>query len=334
MPFQQMTQELLGLPSTNLGLVKTKLNEAFSAIQSENVWSFQLQTGGWLTPNLLGGQTTSFLSPGTISVQPFQNIITCDAVASAAILGIVGFPLITQRQIRVPYYSVYSIIAMDPTIPTAVTLRIDRPWMEPPQVNSGYMCYQCYYPALPGHKRWYNLRDTTNNCSLDWWSYTQIDLADKDAERTIFDEPLYVVPYGPDTRPGSATLGQFLYELWPHPLESLPYTFQCQANWPALTAPNDTVPYPLTEEIVKLRAYEMVSLWKEGNKGDSMERGSGANWQFLSAAYRAEYKDRLREIRIMDRHLADLYFTRMQRYPNAVSSDGFATQTGMLNVGW
>ena len=113
-----------------------------------------------------------------------------------------------------------------------------------------------------------NSGDTTNNNQLDWWSKTQIDLSNEDAERTDFDEPLYVVPYGPDTRTGSTTYGQMLFELWPHPITQLPYTFGCQANWPALTNPSDTLPFPLTEELVKLRAYEMLYLWKESQKGD------------------------------------------------------------------
>jgi len=50
-----MVQELLGIPGCNLGLVKTRLNESLTTIQNENVWSFQLQDGGWLTPGLLCG---------------------------------------------------------------------------------------------------------------------------------------------------------------------------------------------------------------------------------------------------------------------------------------
>ena len=132
MAFFNMIQELLGIPGCNLGLVKTKINESYATIQNENVWSFQLQTGGWLTPSLLGAPTRTFLSPGTITVTPFTNTITGDAIASAAWLAtITNPPLITQYQIRVPYYSLYSIIAMDSTNTSAVVLTIDRPWMEP-----------------------------------------------------------------------------------------------------------------------------------------------------------------------------------------------------------
>jgi hypothetical protein len=390
MSLGSMRQELLGIPGCNFGLVTTKINEALAAIQNENVWSFQLQQGGWLTPGLLGGPNTAFLSPGTITVVPFTNQIYADPVATAAWnTTLFSQPFLTQQQIRVPYFSLYNIIAVTPgptvsyltvTDPgsgqtpgiymvsavnqagdisgsgavaqvtvnidgtvtdtplilnpgTAYTLApvftlaaggvaasltatltavitTDRPWMEPAQASSGYMIYQAYFPAPLGFKRWYYASDTSNNNPMDWWSMSQIDLAEEDSERTDFNQPTNIVPYQIDTRLGSATLGQMLFELWPHPISQLPYTFGCQANWPTLQAPTDTVPYPLTDEIVKLRSYEMLYLWKESQKGDSMERGSGANWQFLAQAIRAEYTDRLKRIRLMDRNLVDLYFTR------------------------
>ena len=351
MAFQNLIQEILGVAGMNRGLAATRINEAFERIQNENVWSFQCQTGGWLTADLLGGNTSgTYLSPGTITVTPFTNTITGDAIATAAWIASVPYPpLLTQQQIRVPEYSLYNIIGLgdtgivsyattltagslqtpgtyivpvldagiginatvsitvaangtvttSPVLLTAgsgytapyitfshggtpatfsVTLQaqitIDRPWMEPPQLNGTYMIYQAYYPAPAGFKRWFNIRDTTNNESMNWWDMTQIDLSEEDPQREIFDQPEFVVPLGIDTRPGSATLGQQLVELWPHPISQLPYTFMCQCNWPALSLPSDTLPYPLTEELVKERAYEMVALWKESQKGDEMERGS------------------------------------------------------------
>lgn len=420
MPFQQMIQQMLGTPGTNLGLVKTFLNEALTSIQNEQTWSFQLQVGGWLTPGLLGGQGvtgqpgTTFLSPGTISIVPYTNTLLGDAVATAAWLAnLFNPPLITQYQFRVPYYSLYSATALQfadtvayltiltpgsgqtpgqhlvsgvggsgsgavalitvnsdgtVTIPPVVTapgngyatggvpdpptftvtggvsatfnvvnnaiIILDRSWMEPAQpLGSGYMAYQAYFAALPGYKRMFNVRDTTNNLSMDFWSKTQIDLANDDAERLIFDQPFFVVPYGIDMRPGSATLGQQLFELWPGPISVLPYTFNCLVNWPALINPNDMVPYPLTEELVKFRALESLCLWKEMQKGDEMERGSGANWQFLAKAYREEYSNRLKECRIMDRHLMELYYTKARQ--NApYGGEPFSTVSGLLNVGW
>ena len=193
------------------------------------------------------------------------------------------------------------------------TLTIDRPWMEPQQINGNYLCYQAYYAAPPRFKRFWYISDFTDNCPIDFTSMSQADLNQEDPQRTIFGQPGYAVYLGPDTRPGSATYGQQLYELWPGPTSQLPYTFQCECDWPPLQNPTDTLPYPLTEELVRQRAYEMCCLWKEGTKGDDMERGSGANWQFLATAYHAEYKDILKQIRVMDRNISDLYLTKAKR---------------------
>ena len=400
-----MTQELLGIPGTSFGLVRTKINEALQLIQDERVWSFQLQTGGWLATGLLGGTANGYLSPGSITVTPGQNTITGDAAATAAWTAAVPYPpLLTQKQIRVPYYSLYNIIALgnngtvvsattvspgsgqtpgtytaavvdvtgpgtgatvlitvgadgkvstDPVVLTAgsgyvfpaltfgsasftvslqAVLTIDRLWTEPPQVNGVYMIYQAYFPAPAGFKKWYTIRDTTNNNQMDWWTYTQADLGAKDSQRIVFNQPLYVVPYGSDQRPGSATFGQMLFELWPHPVSQWPYTYQCMANAPPLVNANDTVPYPLTDELVKWRAYEVLYLWKESQKGDSMERGSGANWIVLMQSAAAEYQKRLKQIRVVDQQYVDLYFSKMKRFPETFG-EPFATINSGLNVG-
>ena len=412
MAFNQMIQEMLGIPGFNRGLAATMINQAFLKIQTENVWSFQCITGGWLAPNALGtpNAQSQFVSPGTITVTPFTNTITGDAVATAAWNSVTSPPLLTQQQIRVPSYSLYNITAqgnngtvayvtiltggsaqtpgtyvvpvLDPaigagatvsitvnangtvTLPPVLltagnnyttpyitfaeggtpatfsitliaTLTIDRLWMEPSQQNSGYLLYQAYYPAPPGFRRWDNIRDTTNDEMVDTWTYSQADLAEIDPQREIFgpSQPTYAVPYQIDNRPGSATLGQWMVEIWPHPTSQIPYTFSCQCNWPPLVNPTDTLPFPLSEELVKERAQEQAALWKESQKGDDMERGSGANWQFLVKAHHEEYKELLKQIRIMDRNLVDLYFTKAKRgWPNG--NDGFMNTNMTGNVGW
>jgi hypothetical protein len=77
----------------------------------------------------------------------------------------------------------------------------------------------------------------------------------------------------------------------------------------------------------------MCCLWKEGSKGDEMERGSGANWQFLATAYHAEYKEILKQIRVMDRNISDLYLTKAKRNV-PYSNDGGMNTTNTANVGW
>jgi len=412
MAFQNMIQDVLGtFAGMNRGLAASRINEAFTAIQDENIWNFQIINGGWLTPNILGSPNaqSQLISPGTISVVPFTNLITGDAIATAAWTATVPYPpLLTQMQIRIPTYSLYSIMALgnngtvayatiltggsaqipgtyvipvlDPaigaggtvsitvnsdgtvTLPPVLltagsgyttpyivfaeggtsatfsvtliaTLTIDRLWTEPQQINGNYLCYQAYYPAPPGFRRFWFISDFTNNAPIDFTSMSQADLAQEDPQRTIFSQPGFAVYFGPDTRQGSATYGQQLYELWRGPTSQLPYTFQCQCDWPLLQNPTDTLPYPLSEELVRQRAYEMCCLWKEGTKGDDMERGSGANWQFLAKAYHEEYVDRLKRIRIMDRNISDQYLTRAKRNM-PFSNDGGMNNNHTASVGW
>jgi hypothetical protein len=264
-------------------------------------------------------------SAGTVSITVNANgTVTIPPVVLTAGSNYTT-PYITFSQGGTPATFLVTLIA---------TITIDRPWVEPPQNQSNYMCYQAYYPAPAGFKRWFAIRDTQNNQSIDYSTMTQIDLAEEDAQREIFDQPKFAIPIGIDTRPGSSTLGQTMMELWPHPVSQLSYTFMCQCNWPALSLPTDTVPYPLTEELLKQRTYEMVALFKEASKGDEMERGSGANWQFLVKAHHEEYKEDLKQIRIMDRHLMELYYTKA-RMNGPFNGGGPDSYTGnQANVGW
>lgn len=330
MAFRDMWQELLGISGMNFALAKTKINEGLGAVYDDQLWSFQLGTAGWYTPGLLSGGGTK-LSPGLISVSTFTTTITGNSAASTAWLGLTGRPFLTEYQIRSPYYSVYSIIAVDATIPTAVVLTLDRPWMEPTQTLAGYQMYQCYFPApVPDFKEFKWARDTTNNWPMNFWKYNQADLAAKDAQRQEFNQPAFIVPYQTDQRVGSPTFGSMLFELWPHPLSALPYTFGYVRTGNLLVNPTDTVPYPLTEDLVKFKAYELLYMWKESQKDDDHERGAGANWLKLMEYAAAEYKSRKKLISLKDQQLVDMYWAKVRRY---TAAEPYATITGGLNVG-
>lgn len=334
MAYVNMRQELLGeISGLNFALAGTKINEALTLVYNEQKWSFQVVEGGWLTPGLVGGTGfaggSTVQSPGTITVAPFSDQITGNATASAAWLT-AGF--LTLYQIRTPYYSLYNIIAVNSTNPNAVVLTIDRPWMEPAQTNAGYMMYQAYFPGPPTFKNWISAVDPTNNNPMDWWSYTRADLDVLDPQRVNFNQPKYFVPYQVDQRPNSATLGQMLFELWPHPLNQLPYSWRANIVGPPLVNGTDTLPYPLTEECVKWRAREVLYLWKEAQKGDNLARGAGANWQFLAQEAHAQYMLTLKEIKRTDEGLVSLYWNKFRR--DLVSTgEPFATINGQLNIG-
>lgn len=327
----RLTGDVPGLPGRT---ARTHIIEAMQRIYDEQMWSWQLKEGGWLTPGIIGGTVLPYQSLGTITATAYSTSIVGDATAAAlwqAYVAAGKLPLITQFQIRCAPYSLYNIIAFNGTN----TFTLDRPWMEPDGAGLTYMMYQAYFAApVLDFKRFFSIWDPTNSAPLDYWSYDRRRLAVEDPQREIFDEPAYVVPYEIDNRAGSATLGYMLFELWPHPLSILPYSFAYLRSGPLPSAMTDTVPPPLTEEAVMWRAREVSYLWKEAHKGEDMKRGSGADWRFLAQAASKEYQDAIKNVKDRDRDLVDLYFNKYRRYMTIQDSgEPFATITGGLNVG-
>lgn len=334
MSFLEMKERLKGdIPGIGIDLSKNLVNEALGKIYDEQMWSFQFREAGWLTPGILFSSLV-FASAGTITTVAYSDQIVGDATAAAAWLAYVAagtLPGILNFQIRQPAYSLYNIVAFD----GVNTLTVDRPWMEPPGSGQTYMMYQAYFPApVDDFKRFFEVRDTTNGGYLDYWNKTRRDLAAEDPQRTIFDQPGWVVPYEVDNRAGSATLGRMLFELWPHPISILPYTFSYLRRGPLLSLNTDTPPYPLDEETVLHRSREVACLWKEAHKGEGQRRDMGTDWKFLAQAHHKEYVDKLAGCKRKDRDLVDLYVNRYRRsMALQESGEPYATITGGLNIG-
>lgn len=340
MSFYTMSKSLTGeIPGLMLSLAQNKVAEAIGKVYDESDWSFQTIYAGWLAPGQLANR-------GTYTVTPYQNTVIADAVATAALAAITS-PLITTLQYRDPARAIYNIIGYDngqtpydpesgtgsPNYPFA-TLTLDRPWMEPTDgPGQPYMIYQCYFPApVKDWRKFIEIRDTTNARPLFYTEYSQADLARKDPQRTCFADPRHVVPCGVDLRPGSATPGYPMYELWPQQLSRVPYSFSGRRRGPELVKPTDTVPYPFTEELVKHRAMELLYLFKEAQKGEDVQRGSGANWLLLAQAARKEYDDVLDQIRAIDANLHNDFVTHL--YTSTFgSNEPFANRLGQFNVG-
>lgn len=340
MAFQNMSFGLVGqVPGLSMPLAQTFINEALGRVYDRQMWSFQLGESGWLTPGLqfpTQGSTAVGQSAGTITTTAYSDQVVGDATAAAAWLDYFNagtLPLLTSFQIRVPYYSLYNIIAYD----GVDTFTLDRPWMEPDGSGQTYMIYQAYFPVpVSDFKRFFAIRDTKNNAPISYSKYGQRDLAVRDAQRVQFNLPAYAVPYEVDKRGAgtvnaSPTLGYMLYELWPHPLSQWPYTLAYLRRGTLLSAPTDTVPAPLTEELVMWRAKEVAYQWKEAQKGDGLARGSGADWRFLAQAAESEFGKELKIIADRDRDMCELYFNRY--YRDFELQGPYATINNGLNVG-
>lgn len=331
MAFSDMIGRLNGeIPKLSAPQIRQYINEALGLIYDQQTWSFQLKNSGWFTPGLVLGSGIG-QSTGGITVNTYSDTVVGNAAASAAWLSLTGRPLLTELQIRAPYYALYDIIAVDATDPNAVVLTLDRPWMEPSMVDGTYMLYQAYFPApAADFKRFFAIRSTVTADYLTFGEVSQNDLEAKDPQRTLFNLPLHVVPYDQDSRPNSATLGYIRFELWPHPLTQYPYAISYMRRGPLMVNRDDTVPYPLTDELVQWRALEIACLYKERQKGEDVARGSGTDWKFSAQAAHDEYKALFKVISNKDRAAVELYYNRLKQMRTGVP---FATQNQQLNVG-
>jgi hypothetical protein len=322
MAFINMAKEIQGIagPTLPLALAKTYVQRALSKILDQNLWSFQLGESGWLSP--------SQIVAGTITATVGSQTITGNAVATTAWQA-AGVTQLKQMQIRIPSFNLYNIVNYD----GVSTLTIDRPWQETSSgVGLGYRMYQAYYPEpVSDFKRWMTrgVRDFTNGFWL-WTNQNQSFLADQDPQRQVFGPPSgYVVPY----RNSFTASPVLLFELWPHPISVLSWSLYFVRNGVTLVNDGDTLPYPLTEDLVILRAKKSAYKFRESQKSDSLVRGSGANWQFLVKDDDDEYQEKLRDVMNKDLDAVNNFLTKMRRDTSRGQGGFYNAVTQTLTVG-
>ena len=291
MSLSSMIAEMRGtVPNYSTGLARTHLRNAWTDIRNLKAWSFQLENTGYTVPGLVnaGSVTTALGSPFVLG----------DATASAA-WSTASNPtsLITQRQFRTGQGTIYNIIAMDDTDPTAIILTLDRPWIDAYYLGptQGYSIYQPYIVApVKKFQAWEYFLDVRNVIKLDVNNTRGIweKVNGADPQRQIFSNPGNLIPHGVDNRPGSATHGYKVFELYPQPQSVFVYQVGYSWEGPEFTdIPSESaVPEPITEHLVKTLARIKAYEWAEANKSADNPRGAGADFRFLMQSAMVEYK--------------------------------------------
>jgi hypothetical protein len=308
MALENMASDLVGwVPKISKDLAYTLVNDAWMDVRNDRLWSFQLGEDGINSPNVI--------SNGTVTVTLGINTVTLDATGSASVTGLFN-PLLTQRQFRVQGFSIYSVISANFAIPSAVVLTLDRTYVDPTGTGLPFQIYQAYYPApVADFKRYIDWRDMVNGFWLDVHS-TRREVNMGDPQRLYYDFPYWVLSDGLDQRGAgtstpSATLGFPWHELYPNPLSAISYMRWWVRTGADLVNPSDTLPYPITEKLVKARSRMLAYQWAEGNRDATIPRGQTADYKFLYAAAEAEYKTELRLIGLKDRDIVDLFLSRI-----------------------
>jgi hypothetical protein len=323
-----MVFELTGaVPGFDAAFARTKIREAWHEIRKLRGWSFQNAQGGFSsTPSIAGG---------TVSLTYGGTTVTADG--TAAVLWANGSQfgsLLSQRQFRIGGGSIYDIVAYNQG---AGTITLNRPYTDPLPTPTGnsYLLYQPYYTTpVKDFIRWLGVFDMTNVRWIDilgnYEQRTNVNI--NDPQRQIYANPLSLLPIGTDMRPGTATPGWLREELYPQPTSQYGYMTWYEWSGPDLVNLSDTLPFPITENLVKTKARIGAYEWAESNKNPGNPRGSGANFSFLMEAANAEYKDLLQGIRVEDRERIDMFNRTMSRIGSPMPFSTYNNSTGVLSV--
>ena len=317
-----MTSELTDLvPALSRVRSKSLINRAFKIVQDSMLWSFQLQQGGFSTPNISTGGSCTFALG--------SNQVIGDAAASAQWLALPFYWSPTTQQIRAQGYSVYSIIAMDTTNPAAIVLTLDRNFIDPLPFYTGvaYQMYGAYIPAPVGFKRWLSVADMFDQWAMDIWTGRRSqDLVDP--SRQIASNPYRMLPLGTDRRGAgtstpSATLNQQLYELYPYPTTKIAYQWYAVVEWPYLANNSDMLPSQISEEVVTQKALTWAYRDAESRKDIMAAKGAGGNYLGLKKESETDFLTRLKTLRLLDRDAVDSFNADMRAAMNGLTVGPF-----------
>jgi hypothetical protein len=306
-----MVSEITDLvPALSRVRSRSLINRAFKIVQDSMLWSFQLQQGGFSTPNISTGGSCTFALG--------SNQVIGDAAASAQWLALPFYWSPTTQQIRAQGYSVYSIIALDTTNPAAIVLTLDRNFIDPLPFYTGvaYQMYGAYIPAPVGFKRWLNVADMFDQWSMDIWTGRRSqDLVDP--SRQIASNPYRMLPLGTDQRGAgtstpSATLNQQLYELYPYPTTKIAYQWYAVVEWPYLANNSDMLPSQISEEVVTQKALTWAYRDAESRKDIMAAKGAGGNYLGLKKESETDFLTRLKTLRLLDRDAVDSFSVDMR----------------------
>jgi hypothetical protein len=324
----ELAQAIPGMSRIYAG---TLINRAWRIVRDSTLWSFQLIIGSFSTP--------AMITQGTVTTPtlPSPSNIIGDAAATAA-WSAITFPFITQYQFRVGNYSIYNVIGYDVTTNAPFgTLFLDRPFVDPitNPVGNAYQLFQLYYPApSKSFKRWLSVQDVVNGYSLNIWTGRR-DVNFADPMRQMTTNPIAIMGTGQDKRPGSSTPGYQLYELWPVPSAKISYMTWYVDRGADLILNQDTLPDPIPEDVVLMKARAYAYEWAEARKDVMAAKDSGANYAILKKTAEDDFLARLHTLRLEDKDAVDAFLARMKNANAALGiNPWFNSGIGRASMGW
>jgi hypothetical protein len=182
----------LAAPGVPFGLVRNWTQDAYNALAARRPWSFTRVE--YQIPTLAARSISVTFTQGSLNITSAALFVASDA----------------GRQIRVGTFPLYTIsVVTDASTATLDTIFSGVDGAQTAQILSAYVTMPADFGAFE------LITDPYNQRLISWW-HTQEELGRLDPTRTSSDaNPRALVSRGLSIRP--ATLGQVVYEWWPHP---------------------------------------------------------------------------------------------------------------------
>lgn len=314
-----LSNELLAhQPRLGYPLAQSFIARAWRDIRDARLWSFDVAEGV-----LEAAQLTN---SGSVTLTQFSPTVTPDATAQAAFLAFGLNPPITACQFRLTSGPLYNITAIDST---SGALTLDRPYYEASGNGVAYLIYRAYFTPPPSLRqpdgtydflRFLSVTDFLNVFDLDLTQQkATLDLLDP--QRGSFGPPTCLADYKADS------LGNPLYEMWPHPQIQQGFLALCQRRGTEITTLNASTfafPQAIPPDLIICRAKYRAYEWAEANKGLHPELRA-TNWTALMQATQVEYQGRPRtgDVGALGRAIRQDEETFLQTFiPTALSRRG------------
>jgi hypothetical protein len=280
----ELYSELMGfVPKMSVQLSKIIVNRAWKDVRDSRFWSFLIGYTVLEAPGII--------TAGSVSVIQYATTVTLDATASAAVTGLSN-PLLTLRQFRQASGAIYNIIAADFTVPAAVVLTIDQPYIEASNATASYQIYRCYYtPPSSDFKKWASVQCPAQAYTFRSVAWTRKEIDRLDPQRASQGQPYYMATYK------LIKVGSDIYvpgfEMWPHPTSNFGYFAAYEKAGTDFSANADTLPPQVSRETLMYRARYLCYEWAEANKGRHQEL-QATNWLALRSSVNRDYEDSLK----------------------------------------
>ncbi len=219
------------VPRLSFLLAKKLVNRAWRDILDERLWTFTVEEGAFLAPQLV--------TSGLVTVTLGSNLVVGDATARTAwdAIALDAVNPIIKRQFRLNTSGpLYNITAYNSG---TITLTLDRPYLEPTQAAINYRIYRTYFEPPDDFRSFITMVNHVDGYPLRLhWTRKEIDI--RDPTRGAHGLAYYFSSYKvkADGRP--------IYELWPHTTSERTYSFVYQRQGVVLT---DTDPKSVSRRI-------------------------------------------------------------------------------------